>query len=119
MIKRILIVDDSPIVHKMLRKILEKNGYEVCADAMNGIEAVEMHQSCCPDLTFMDITMPGMDGMEASKIIKEKNSDAKMIMVSSIHDDQTMARVKQLGIDVFLHKPFHEFMIISAIAKII
>ena len=62
-IKRILLVDDSPTIHKLLRRTLEAHGYEVCGDAKNGREAVSMYQSLKPDLVFMDITMPVMDGL--------------------------------------------------------
>jgi len=118
-IKRILLVDDSPIIHTLLRKALEKHGYEVCGNAKNGREGVELYKSLKPDLVFMDITMPIMDGLEAVKLIKEYDSQAKIIMLSAMGDDEIVGQAKELGIDIFLKKPFDDYKIISAISKVI
>lgn len=119
MIKRILIVDDSPIIHTLLRKTLEKHDFEVCGDAHNGREGVEMYKELKPDLVFMDITMPIIDGLEASKLIKEYDGQAKIIMLSAMGDDDIIGLAEELGIDIFLKKPFDEYKIISAISKMI
>ena len=119
MIKRILLVDDSPIIHTLLRKTLEKHGYEVCGDAKNGREGVDMYQSLKPDLVFMDITMPIMDGLEAARRIKESDPQARIIMLSAMGDDEIVGQANELGIDIFLKKPFDDYKIISAISKVI
>lgn len=119
MIKRILIVDDSPIIHNLLRKTLESNGYEVCGDAKNGREGVELFNSLSPDLAFMDITMPIMDGIEAARAIKGQNPAAKIIMLSAMGDEEIMAQAKEIGIDIFLKKPFDDYKIVSAISKLV
>ncbi|MCX7841947.1 MAG: response regulator [Clostridia bacterium] len=119
MIKRILIVDDSPIIHNLLRKTLENNGYEVCGDAKNGREGVELFGQLNPDLVFMDITMPIMDGLEAAKSIKTLRPQARIIMLSAMGDEEIMSQAKDLGIDIFLKKPFDDYKIISAIAKLV
>lgn len=114
-----LLIDDSLMVHMLLRKTLEKNGFEVCGDAKDGSEGVKMFESLAPDLVFMDITMPVMDGIEATKRIKEKDSDAKIIMLTAMGDEGIVAQAKSAGVDVFLTKPFDDLKIISALAKII
>ncbi|MBC9783608.1 response regulator [Heliobacterium chlorum] len=119
MIKRILLVDDSPLIHNLLRKTLEKHGYEVAGDAMNGKEAVELFTQLSPDLVFMDITMPIIDGLEAAKAIKSQQPTAKIIMLSAMGDEEIVSQAKALGIDIFLQKPFDDYKIISAIAKVI
>ena len=119
MIKRILLVDDSPIIHNLLRKTLEGHGYEICGDAMNGKESVSMYENLKPDLVFMDVTMPIMDGLEAAKKIKEMDPEAKIIMLSAMGDDEIVAEAKDLGIDIFLKKPFNDYKIISAISNIV
>ncbi len=117
--KRILIVDDSPIIHNLLRKVLERNDYEVCGDAKNGKEGVELYEELKPDLVFMDITMPVMEGIDAAKIIKEKDPNAKIIMLSAMGDEAIMNEAKSIGVDIFLKKPFDDYKIVSAIAKIV
>lgn len=119
MIKRILIVDDSPIIHNLLRKALENNGYEVCGDAKNGKEGVEMFKSLSPDLTFMDITMPIMDGIECAKQVKQLNPKAKIIMLSAMGDEEIMSQAHAIGVDIFLKKPFDDYKIVSAISKLV
>lgn len=118
MIKRMMIVDDSPMIHNLLRKTLERNGYEVCADAANGREGVELFEKNNPDLIFMDITMPVMDGIEATKMIKEKNPAVKIIMLTAMGDDEIIEQANSIGVDVFLKKPFDDYKIISAISKL-
>lgn len=117
--KRVLLVDDSPMVHMLLRKTLEKNGYEICGDAKDGSEGVEMFESLIPDLVFMDITMPIMDGIEATRKIKEKNANAKIIMLTAMGDEEIISQAKNAGADVFLKKPFDNCKIICAISKIL
>ncbi len=117
--KRILIVDDSPIIHNLLRKVLERNGYEVCGDAKNGKEGVELYEELKPDLVFMDITMPVMEGTDAARIIKQKHPDANIIMLSAMGDEAIMDEAKSIGVDIFLKKPFDDYKIVSAIAKVV
>jgi two-component system, chemotaxis family, chemotaxis protein CheY len=115
---KILIVDDSIMIHNMLGKVLENNGYGICGYATNGKEGLQMFLTLNPDLTFMDISMPVMDGLEAVKKIKERSPDARIIMLSAMGDDDIVAEAVKLGIEVFLKKPFDDYKIISALAKV-
>lgn len=117
--KRVLIVDDSPMIHNLLRKTLEGNGYEVCGNAKNGREGVELFAMLQPDLVFMDITMPVMNGLEATRLLKEQYRDARVIMLTAMGDDEIVAEAHRSGVDVFLKKPFDDYKIISAIAKVL
>ena len=118
MTKRVLIVDDSPMIHNMLRKTLESNGYEVCGDAKNGREGIDLFENLHPDLVFMDITMPILDGIEALKGIREKDPTAKVIMLTAMGDEEIVKQAEEAGASAFLKKPFNDFKIISAISKI-
>jgi two-component system chemotaxis response regulator CheY len=117
--KRVLIVDDSPLIHNLLRKTLVKYGYEVCGDAKNGREGAEMFKQLIPDIVFMDINMPVMDGLESVKIIKQLSVELKVkpkiIMLSAIGDDEVTTKAKNLGVFIFLRKPFDDYKIISAL----
>ena len=117
MIKKALLVDDSPLIHIILRKTLEKHGYIVCGDAKDGKEGVELFKALSPDIVFMDITMPVMDGLEAVKNIRQINKDVRIIMLSAMGDDEIVQQAKDLGVNIFLKKPFDDYKIISAIAK--
>jgi two-component system chemotaxis response regulator CheY len=115
-INRILLVDDSLVIHRMLRTMLENKGYIICGDAMNGKEVIDMYPRLIPDLIFMDISMPIMDGLTAAEAIKKMNSEAKIVMMSSEDHEDHREKAKQIGIDIFLKKPFDENTIAQAIA---
>lgn len=116
MIERILIVDDSPIIHSLLGKALRKNGYEVCGDAKNGREALELFEQVKPDLVFMDVTMPVMDGLAAAKELKARHPGSHIIMLTAMGDEEMMRQAAEAGVDIFLKKPFNEYKIVSAIS---
>jgi two-component system, chemotaxis family, chemotaxis protein CheY len=118
MSKRVLLIDDSPLIHNMLRKLLDKNGYEVCGSAKNGKDGVKLFEELKPDIVFMDVTMPIMDGLEATKIIKSKYENSKIIMLTAMGDDEIIEQAKEVGVDIFLKKPFDEYKIISSISKL-
>ena len=73
--KKILITDDALFMRVTLKKLLTANGYEVVGEAVNGQEAVEKYAACRPDLVLMDITMPVMDGIAATRAIKGSDPD--------------------------------------------
>lgn len=119
MSSKILVVDDSPVIHMLLKKALEKHGHKICGDAKNGKEGVELYKTLQPDVVFMDITMPIMDGLECTKNIKTINPDAKVIMLSAMGDEELIKEAKQAGVTVFLKKPFDEYKIISTLLSVI
>lgn len=106
--KKIMIVDDSSLIRKMLRQLLEKNNYAVVAEAVNGQEAVEMYPSVMPDLITLDITMPVLDGVDALKKIKEIDKDAKAIMVTAAGQQDRVVDAIKSGAAAFVTKPFDE-----------
>ncbi|MCI0449159.1 MAG: response regulator transcription factor [Chlorobi bacterium] len=85
---KILIVDDHEVVRDGLKNILTSlDNISVTGEAGNGEDAVKMYSSLKPDLVIMDISMPGMNGIEATRIIKEKDPEAK-ILILTMHDNQ-------------------------------
>jgi CheY-like chemotaxis protein len=69
--KRILIVDDNPLVRRLVCRTLEGAGYEVCAQASNGAEAIELAKKELPDLIILDLSMAVMNGAEAARELKQ------------------------------------------------
>ena len=94
---RILIVDDVAFMRMMLKDILTKNGFEVVAEAADGVQAVEKYVETKPDLVTMDITMPEMDGIMALKEIRRIDPDAKVIMVSAMGQQAMVIDAIQAG----------------------
>lgn len=119
MSKRVLIVDDAIFMRMKLKDILEKNGFEVVAEAQNGVEAVEKFKSERPDLVTMDITMPEMDGVAALKSIKQIDSNAKVVMCSAMGQQTMVMEAIQSGAVDFIVKPFESDRVIQSLNKAI
>lgn len=116
---RILIVDDSRTSRKILKGILEGEGYEVIGEATNGQEGYERYVELKPDLVTMDITMPVLDGIEALKKIKGEFPDAKVVMVTAAGQKTKMVEAVQSGADEFVSKPFEPEQLKETIDKVI
>jgi len=91
---RILLVDDHPIVRQGLRTLLEgRPGWEVVGEASDGIEALDKVQSLQPDVVVLDITMPRMNGLEACRLIQQKQKTSGLeVLVVTQHDSPQMMR---------------------------
>ena len=88
--KRVMMVDDSRMVHLQMVKLLEGSAYEADLFCKDGESAIETYRRERPDLVTMDILMPGMDGLEAAKAILEEDPKARIVMVSSLAYDDTL-----------------------------
>lgn len=117
MSKRIMIVDDAIFMRMKLKDILEKNGYEVVAEAQNGADAIEKYRAERPDIVTMDITMPEMDGIEALRGIKRIDPSAKVIMCSAMGQQAMVMEAIQSGALDFIVKPFETDRVIDSIQK--
>ncbi|MGD9213672.1 MAG: response regulator, partial [Desulfobacteraceae bacterium] len=86
--KRVLIVDDSSIMRKMIKNTLASGSHQVVGEAKNGKEAVAMYKSLKPDLVTMDITMREMDGFVAAKEILAHDGSAQIIFLSNLDEEK-------------------------------
>ncbi|ACZ12995.1 response regulator [Sulfurospirillum deleyianum] len=102
-----LVVDDSNISRKWLIEMIPKKIVENAHifEACDGEEAITLYKEHQPDLVFLDITMPGMDGFEALKCIRELNPNALVIMISADRQKSTKEKVLSLGASAILSKP--------------
>ena len=117
MAHKILIVDDAAFMRMMIKDILSKNGFDIVAEAADGVQAVEKYQEHQPDLVTMDITMPEMDGITALKEIKKANPSAKVIMCSAMGQQAMVIDAIQAGAKDFIVKPFQADRVLEAINK--
>jgi two-component system sensor histidine kinase/response regulator len=101
---RVLIVEDDTLVGEMLKGILEEIGYTVIGKAVNGREAIEMVQSLLPDVVLMDIEMPDMDGIEATRQILNWHP-VPVVMVTAHETPELVHRASKAGVGAYLVKP--------------
>lgn len=102
---RVLIADDHPLARRAIRLLLEQEpGFEIVAEAVNGEEAVKLCREMQPDLVLMDIRMPGMNGLEATRKIKQLNPHTKIVMLSVSDDVADLFTAIQNGAQGYLLK---------------
>ena len=104
---RIVIVDDESIIRIDLREMLSNLGYLVIGEVGDGRSAVNLARELRPDLVIMDIKMPGMDGIDAAKILTEEKI-APVLLLTAYSQKELVSRARQAGVVGYLVKPFRE-----------
>lgn len=114
--EKILIVDDEPDIVELLKYNLQKEGFEIFI-ANNGKDAVALTKQCMPDLILMDMMMPIMNGLEASKIIKTEAEleNIHIIMLTARSEEAAEVQAFKIGIDDFISKPIKPQALLSRI----
>lgn len=113
----VIVVDDSPIIVKKLTILLHTFGYKVVQTASNGKEAVAAYKQHKPDVVTMDITMPGMDGIEATQEIISEFPDAKIVMITSHGQENMVLDALKAGAKGYVLKPFQQQKVYETIQK--
>ena len=111
---RILVAEDETIIRLDLRALLEQAGFEVCGEARDGMEAVELARELEPDLAVMDVKMPRLDGIDAARRILEERP-IPIVMVTAYGQDEIVSRAVEAGVFGYLVKPFREQDLLPAI----
>ena len=102
---RILIADDHKIVRDGLRQMLEnQGGYEVAGEAENGRKAIQLARKHCPDIVIMDISMPDLNGIDATRQLLAENSGIRVIALSMHSDKQYVDQMLTAGVKGYLLK---------------
>ena len=116
---KILLVDDAAFMRKVIRDTLSKAGYTDIHEAVDGADAVEKYAQLAPDLVLMDITMPNMDGLEALKAIRAKDSGANVVMCSAMGQESMVMDAVRSGAKDFIVKPFKPDRILKTVSTIL
>ena len=111
----ILIADDEPITRMDLRELLQESGYNVVAEAGDGFDAVEACKKHHPDLVLMDIKMPYLDGLSASRLIIEENLADAVVLLTAYGEKEFVEEAKAIGISGYLVKPINAKSLIPTI----
>src|SRR2546430_8010148 len=94
---RILIAEDETIIRLDLRTLLERAGFDVCAEARDGVEAVELARTQRPDLAVLDVKMPNLDGIEAAPRILDEQP-MPIVMLTAYGQEELVARAGEAGV---------------------
>ena len=118
MVKKIMIVEDSNLMIAVISNFIKKDGkdHEIIS-AHSGEEGVKMYGEQKPDLVFMDIKMPGMDGITALEEIRKMDHNAKIVMCTSLKEPEQEERANKAGCAGYIMKPFSRQDIADALSK--
>jgi two-component system chemotaxis response regulator CheY len=119
MTKRVLIADDSCFMRKALEQYLSDSGYRVVGIVGNGEDAVDQYKTLLPDLITLDIVMPILDGIEATRRIKKFDPKAKILICSSLERQTLINQALSAGADEFISKPINKKTFLRALKKLI
>src|SRR5437868_2054558 len=111
---RILVAEDETIIRLDLRELLERAGFEVCAEARDGLEAVAYARAEEPDLAILDVKMPRLDGIEAARRILDERP-IPIVMLTAYGQDELVSRAVEAGGFGYLVKPFRESDLLPAL----
>jgi response regulator NasT len=111
---RVLVAEDETIIRLDLVSLLGRYGLEVCAEARDGIEAVELARTALPDVIVLDVKMPRLDGIEAARRILAERP-VPIVLLTAFSDRALVGRAIDAGIFGYLAKPFRETELIPAI----
>jgi CheY-like chemotaxis protein len=113
----VLVADDNDVAQRLCRRVLEKAGYKVLI-AVDGLQAVEVAMSQRPDMILMDVAMPGIDGIEAMKRIKEAIPNQPIVIASAHSMASDRERFLAAGADDILSKPFRLADLVAVVARL-
>lgn len=102
---KVLVCDDSMMVRNKMKKLLTAYGFTQIFEASDGAQAVEKFADIVPDVTFMDIVMPELSGVEALKLIKTNSPDAVVIMATSVGTVGNLSELSSLALTTFYRNP--------------
>jgi CheY-like chemotaxis protein len=106
MSRAVLIVDDDQFIRKLISTTLEDvAGFEL-HEAADGAQALRIAEEHLPTLVFLDVDMPGLDGIAACRELRRRRSAATIVMLTAAHGDEVQHQAEEAGADLFLTKPF-------------
>lgn len=112
--KSILIIDDQKGIRTLLAEVFRREGHEIML-ASNGLEALSKIENIQPDCVLLDMQMPGMNGLDVLRVLKEERLSVPVIMMTGNNDDKLINEALQLGAKDFFQKPFDIYKVRDAV----
>jgi two-component system chemotaxis response regulator CheY len=116
---RVLVADDASFMRQMIREIVESEGFEVCGEASDGVEAVDEFKRLQPDVVTMDIVMPRKSGIDAVRGIMAIDPGACVVMCSALGQETLVTEAIQAGAKDFIVKPFKPDAVIETLKRVL
>jgi two-component system, chemotaxis family, chemotaxis protein CheY len=116
--KRIIIADDSSTMRNFLKRTLVARGHDVVGEAENGFQAIQLYERLKPDLLIIDFVMPELTGIEVVRMILEIDSNAKIIMCTSMGQNHYRDDAIKSGVKGYIIKPFNPADIIKVVEAV-
>jgi two-component system chemotaxis response regulator CheY len=117
MARTVLIVDDVAFVRKTLAEILTEAHYQVVGEAQDGLQALELYASLRPDLVTMDVVMPQMSGIDATRRIMKADKDARVVIVSAMGQENLVMEAINVGARDYILKPFSADEVLKTVER--
>jgi len=118
--KKILVIEDEVHIQRLVKMLLEKNGYEVDAASDGEAGLTKLNSDVSFDLVLLDIMMPGMDGLQVLRALKASSSTKhiKVVLLSALGMENVVLQGVKLGAKDYIRKPFHPQELVERIGKI-
>jgi CheY-like chemotaxis protein len=118
MSRAVLIVDDDQFIRKLIATTLEDVADFELHEAADGVEALELAEAQRPTLVFLDVDMPGLDGIQAARELRRRQSEATIVMLTAAHGDEVERQAERAGADLFLTKPFSPLELLQLVDEL-
>ncbi len=115
MTRRVVIAEDEAIIRLDLKEILQEEGYEVVGETGRGDEAVDLVRNHRPDLAILDVKMPGSDGLDAARAIRDLDIKVAVLILTAFSQRNLIDEARDAGVAAYLVKPFQRIELIPAI----
>jgi response regulator NasT len=115
MTRRVVIAEDEAIIRLDLKEILQEEGYEVVGETGRGDEAVDLVRNHRPDLAILDVKMPGSDGLDAARAIRDLDLKVAVLILTAFSQRSLIDEARDAGVAAYLVKPFQRIELIPAI----
>jgi two-component system chemotaxis response regulator CheY len=116
---RVLVVDESPFIRKLMGDIFRRAEYEVCGEANSISRATELYRDLKPDLVTLGMVLADMNGLDGIRTLLKTDEEAKIMVVTALGRDSLIAAAYKLGAKAFVVKPFRPSRILEAAKKVL
>ena len=117
--RTVLIVDDIAYVRKTLKQILSSHGFKIVGEAENGEQALDLFRETNPDLITMDLVMPLLNGVDATRMILKLDPEAKIIILSAMMQENLVTEAILAGAKDYILKPFNSEEVIKTVNQVL